>query len=488
MWQIKHMPYKDLQAFIKALEKEGELCRIKEPVSPYLEITEITDRVCKRHGPALLFENVVGHNIPVLTNAFGSFKRMCMALGVNSLDELGNEILTFFEIEKPDSLIKKIKLLPKLKRLSNMFPKLIKKAPCQEVILKGEDIDLMKFPILHCWPLDGGPFITLPLVFTKHPITKIRNVGMYRMQVYDKCTTGMHWHPHKGGAQHYRVAEELGERLEVAVAIGPDPIMTYAATAPLPEDIDEVVFAGFLKGEPIEMVKCITIDHEVPATSQIVLEGYVEPKERRIEGPFGDHTGYYSLPENYPVFHITCITHRKDLIYPATIVGRPPQEDCYIAKATERLFLPLIKKQLPEIVDINLPIEGVFHNIAFISIDKRYPGHAKKVMHAIWGMGQLSFTKIIVIFDKDVNVQNISEVLWRLGNNIDPKRDIVFVEGPVDALDHASPLPLLGSKMGIDATRKWKEEGFTRKWPPDIEMKKEVKEKIDKLWERLGIK
>jgi 4-hydroxy-3-polyprenylbenzoate decarboxylase len=481
------MAYKDLQAFVKALEKKGELVRIKEPVSPYLEITEITDRVCKRYGPALLFENVSGYDIPVLTNAFGSFKRICMALGVDNLDELGEHILEFLQLEAPDSLIKKLKLLPKLKRLGNMFPKLVKKAPCQEVVLKGDEVDLTKFPILHCWPLDGGPFITLPLVFTKHPKSGVRNVGMYRMQVYDKKTTGMHWHPHKGGAQHYRVAEELGQRLEVAVAIGPDPVMTYAATAPLPEDIDEVIFAGFLRGEPVEMVKCLTIDQEVPASSQIVLEGYVEPGERRKEGPFGDHTGYYSLPDDYPVFHITCITHRKDLIYPATIVGRPPQEDCYLAKATERLFLPLIKKQLPEIVDINLPMEGVFHNLAFISIDKRYPGHAKKVMQAIWGLGQLCFTKIVVIFDKDVNVQDISEVLWRLGNNIDPKRDIVFVEGPVDALDHASPLPLLGSKMGIDATRKWPEEGFTREWPPVIEMTKEVKEKIDRLWEKLGL-
>ncbi|MDL1970393.1 MAG: menaquinone biosynthesis decarboxylase [Candidatus Desulfofervidaceae bacterium] len=482
------MAYRDLQAFIKALEKAGEIKRIKEPVSPYLEITEITDRVCKQYGPALLFENVPGYNIPVLTNAFGSFKRICMALGVKNLDELGEGILDFLQTEAPDSLIKKLKLLPKLKRLSNIFPKLVKKAPCQEVVLKGEEVDLSKFPILHCWPLDGGPFITLPLVFTKHPLTDVRNVGMYRMQVYDKTTTGMHWHPHKGGAQHYRVAEELGQRLEVAVAIGPDPVMTYAATAPLPEDIDEVMFAGFLRGEPVEMVKCLTVDQEVPASSQIVLEGYVEPGERRREGPFGDHTGYYSLPDDYPVFHITCITHRKDLIYPATIVGRPPQEDCYLAKATERLFLPLIKKQLPEIVDINLPIEGVFHNLAFIAIDKRYPGHAKKIMQAIWGLGQLSFTKIVVIFDKDVNVQDISEVLWRLGNNIDPKRDIVFVEGPVDALDHASPLPFLGSKMGIDATRKWPEEGFTRVWPPVIEMTPEVKEKINKIWQKLGIK
>ena len=479
------MAYRDLNEFISDLEKKGELLHIKEPVSPYLEITEITDRVCKEHGPALLFENVRGYNIPVLTNAFGSYRRMCLALGVNRLEEIGEEIDHFFQAEAPDSLIKKLKLIPKLKRLSNVFPKLVKKAPCQEVVLMDKEVDLGKFPILHCWPKDGGPFITLPLVFTKHPITGVRNVGMYRLQVYDKNTTGMHWHPHKGGAQHYRVSERLGKRLEVAVAIGPDPATTYAATAPLPEDMDEILFSGFIRNEPVEMVRCITIDHEVPAHSQIILEGYVEPYERRLEGPFGDHTGYYSLPDEYPVFHITCITHRKDLIYPATIVGRPPMEDCYMAKATERIFLPLIKKQLPEIIDINLPIEGVFHNLALVSIDKRYPGHAKKVMHALWGLGQMMFTKIIIVFDKEVDVQNISEALWRLGNNIDPKRDIIFSEGPVDALDHAAPQPLFGSKMGIDATRKWKEEGFKRQWPDVIEMDKEIKEKIDHLWKKL---
>ena len=479
------MAYRDLNEFISDLEKKGELLHIKEPVSPYLEITEITDRVCKEHGPALLFENVRGYNIPVLTNAFGSYRRMCLALGVNRLEEIGEEIDHFFQAEAPDSLIKKLKLIPKLKRLSNVFPKLVKKAPCQEVVLMGKDVDLGKFPILHCWPKDGGPFITLPLVFTKHPITGVRNVGMYRLQVYDKNTTGMHWHPHKGGAQHYRVSERLGKRLEVAVAIGPDPATTYAATAPLPEDMDEILFSGFIRNEPVEMVRCITIDHEVPAHSQIILEGYVEPYERRLEGPFGDHTGYYSLPDEYPVFHITCITHRKDIIYPATIVGRPPMEDCYMAKATERIFLPLIKKQLPEIIDINLPIEGVFHNLALVSIDKRYPGHAKKVMHALWGLGQMMFTKIIIVFDKEVDVQNISEALWRLGNNIDPKRDIIFSEGPVDALDHAAPQPLFGSKMGIDATRKWKEEGFKRQWPDVVEMDKEIKEKIDNLWKKL---
>lgn len=481
------MAFKNLDQFIKALDKAGELKRIREPVSPYLEITEITDRVCKKEGPALMFENAEGYNMAVFTNAFGSYKRMCIALGVGDFNEIGQDILHFLEMEAPQGLIRKLRMIPKLKRLSDMFPRQVKTAPCQEVILKGKDVDLGKFPILHCWPKDGGPFVTLPLVFTKHPDTGIRNVGMYRMQVFDKNTTGMHWHPHKGGAQHYRIAERLGKRLEVAVAIGPDPATTYAATAPLPEDIDEMVFAGFIRQEPVEMIKCLTIDQEVPAESQIILEGYVNPHERRMEGPFGDHTGYYSLQSEYPVFHITCITHRRNPIYPATIVGKPPMEDCYMAKATERIFLPLIKKQLPEIVDINLPIEGVFHNAAFISMDKRYPGHAKKIMQAIWGMGQLAFTKMLFVFDKEVNVQNISEVLWRLGANVDPKRDTIFVEGPVDALDHAAPRPFLGSKMGIDATRKWKEEGFEREWPETIEMDEAIIEKVNDLWKRLGL-
>ncbi len=479
--------YTDLQEFIARLEAEGELVRIKEPLSPKLEIPEVTDRVCKLYGPALLFENVAGYRMPVLTNAFGSFRRMSLALGVENFEALAEDILQFLEIEAPDSIIKKLNLVPKIKRLANIFPKKVKKAPCQEIVLGEDKVDLLKLPVLHCWPQDGGPFITLPVVITRHPETGTRNVGMYRMQVFDKRTTGMHWHLHKGGAHHYRVAERLGQRLPVAVALGPDPAVTYAATAPLPDDVDEIIFAGFLRGKPVEMVKCITVDLEVPATSQIVLEGYVDPGERRLEGPFGDHTGYYSLPDYYPVFHVTCITMRRDAIYPATIVGRPPQEDCYMAKATERLFLPLIKKTLPEIVDINLPMEGVFHNLAFVSIDKRYPGHARKVACALWGLGQMMFCKIIVIFDAEVNVQDVSECLWRLGNNIDPERDIFFVQGPVDALDHASPQAYYGSKMAIDATRKWPEEGFGRDWPDVIEMDPQIKSKIDQLWKRLGL-
>lgn len=481
------MAYRDLQEFIKRLDAAGELARIKEPVSPHLEITEITDRVSKRYGPALLFENVQGYKMPVLTNAFGSYKRMSMALETPNLNALGEDVMDFIEAEAPNTLIKKLKLIPKLKRMGSAIPKLIDKAPCQEIIYKGKEVDLGLLPVLKCWPEDGGPFITLPVIFTKHPETGTRNVGMYRMQVYDKNTTGMHWHTHKGGAQHYRVAERMGKRLPVAVAIGPDPAMTYAATAPLPEDIDEVVFAGFLRNKPVELVRCLTVDLEIPASSQIVLEGYVDPGERRTEGPFGDHTGYYSLADLYPVFHVTCMTCRKDAIYPATIVGRPPQEDCYMAKATERLFLPLIKKTMPEIVDMNLPLEGVFHNLVFISIDKRYPGHAKKVMHALWGTGQMMFSKIICVFDKEVDVQDISHCLWRLGNNVDPRRDVVFVDGPVDALDHASSLPHYGSKMGIDCTRKWPEEGFTRKWPNVIVMNRDIKAKIDKLWPKLGL-
>ncbi len=481
------MAYSDLQEFIRQLERAGELKRIKAPVSPELEITEITDRVCKLYGPALLFENVPGYDMPVLMNAFGSFKRMSMALEVPDLDSLGQEVMDFMEAEAPDTLIKKLKIIPKIKRLSNIMPRMVKKAPCQEVVLEGEQVDLGRLPVLKCWPDDGGPFITLPLVFTKDPETGIRNVGMYRIQVYDRNTTGMHWHTHKGGAHHYRIAERRGEILEVAVAIGPDPAMTYAATAPLPDDMDEVAFAGFLRQAPVELVKCRSIDLEVPANSQIVLEGYVKPGERRIEGPFGDHTGYYSLADEYPVFHVTCMTMRKDAIYPATIVGQPPQEDCYMAKATERLFLPMIKKTLPEIVDMNLPLEGVFHNLALVSIDKRYPGHARKVVNALWGLGQMMFCKIICIFDKEVDVQDLSQVLWRLGNNIDPERDIFFTRGPVDALDHAAPMTHYGSKMGIDCTRKWPEEGFERDWPEVIQMDPEVRKKIDALWPKLGL-
>jgi 4-hydroxy-3-polyprenylbenzoate decarboxylase len=479
------MAYNDLREFLKVLEDHGLLKRIRTEVDPILEIAEVNDRVVKAGGPALLFENPKGSKFPVLVNAFGSFERMRLALEVESLDEIGQRMLEFLEPEIPSNLIEKLKALPKLKRLADFLPKYVKSGPCKEVIMR-DNPSLDVFPILKTWPGDGGRFITLPMVFTKDPETGGRNCGMYRMHVYDSRTTGMHWHMHKDGAKHYRKAERLGRRLEVAVAIGSDPAVMYSSTAPLPEDIDEMLLAGFLRRSPVELVKCETVDLEVPANAEIVLEGYCEPAERRIEGPFGDHTGYYSLQDEYPVFHITCITHRRDAIYPATIVGRPPMEDCYIGKATERIFLPLIRKQLPEIVDMNLPLEGVFHNIAIVSIDKRFPGHARKVMYALWGMGQMSFTKAIVIVDSWVDVQNLSEVVWRMGNNVDPKRDIVIVEGPLDVLEHASDIPAYGGKIGIDATKKIPSEGFHRSWPDDISMSEEIKRLVTERWKEYG--
>ena len=460
------MAFYDLREFINALESRGMLKRIKTPVDCNLEITEITDRVSKMEGKknvALLFENVKGYDMPVLMNAFGSMERLALAFGVNDIEEIPNELreilrLPYISLQNKMDLIH---IIPTAKRAIN-FPKYVKKAPCQEVVIT-DNPTLDKFPILKCWPQDGGPFITLPLVFTRNPKTGKRNVGMYRLQKYDGQTTGMHWHLHKDGASNYRAYQEMGkDKIEVAVAIGTDPVITYAATAPLPRDIDEMVFAGFLRKKSVEMVKCKTVDVEVPACSEIVLEGYVNIGETRREGPFGDHTGYYSLADDYPVFHITCITHRKNPIYSATIVGKPPMEDCFLAKATERIFLPLLQQTLPEIRDINFPLEGVFHDCVMVSIKKTYPQQAKKVMHAIWGMGQMMFTKMIIVVDEHVDVQKEKEVWWRVFNNIDAKHDIVMVEGPLDALDHSSPMAKWGTKIGIDATKTWPEEGHTR--------------------------
>ncbi|EKO37660.1 MAG: menaquinone biosynthesis decarboxylase, SCO4490 family [Solidesulfovibrio magneticus str. Maddingley MBC34] len=481
------MAYKDLQEFLRLLDKKGELKRIAAPLDPYLEIAEVTDRVSKAVGPALFFENPKGSRFPVVTNAFGSFPRMNLALESEDLDALGRRIDDVLEMEKPEGLIEKLKLLPKLAKMAGIFPKTVASAPCQDVVLTGDAVDLSILPVLTTWPGDAGPFITFPVVITKDPETGKRNVGMYRMQVFDKTTTGMHWHRHKGCAAHYRLAEKRGERLEVAVAIGPDPACTYAATAPLPDDIDEFLFAGFLRQKAVELVQCKTVDLQVPANSQFVLEGYVEPGQRRREGPFGDHTGYYSLADDYPVFHVTAITHRKDAVYPATLVGQPPMEDTYMGKATERLFLPLIKKQLPEIKDMSLPVEGVFHNFCFVSIDKRYPGQTRKIMYAIWGLGQMMFTKFIVVVDAEVNVQNTAEVWWRVGNNVDPRRDVVIVDGPLDALDHSAPMACFGGKMGIDATKKGPEEGHTRGWPDALAMDPATKARIDAVWDELGL-
>ena len=475
------MPFKSLKEFVNTLEAAGELKRVTAAIDPRLEITEYTDRVCKAGGPALLLTTVRGSEFPVLMNAFGSMRRMALALGVDDIESLAAEIEALLAKKPPATLTDKVKTLVELFHLGRTAPRTVKTGPCKEVIEREPDLNTL--PVLTCWPGDGGPFITLPMVFTRHPETGQRNVGMYRMQVYDARTTGMHWHVHKVGAEHYRRYEARGERMPVAVALGGDPAMTYAATAPLPEAVDEVFFAGFLRKKGVEMVKCETSDLEVPADADFVLEGYVEPGERRREGPFGDHTGYYSLAGDYPVFHVECITRRADPIYPATIVGRPPMEDCFMAKTTERLFLPMLKTVLPELVDLNLPVEGVFHNLAIVSIRKQYPFHARKVMHALWGLGQMMFTKAIVVVDEEVNVQDPAEVVWRVGNNIDPKRDITFTEGPADVLDHAATHPNISTKMGIDATKKWPGEGFSREWPGTIEMTPEVKRRIDEIFD-----
>jgi 4-hydroxy-3-polyprenylbenzoate decarboxylase len=482
------MSYRDLREFIRALEKNGELKRISFEVDPVLEITEFADRSVKQNGPALLFEKPKGSKIPVLINAFASMRRMELALGVSSVEEVAGRISEFLEMRMPQGLIGKLKMLPKLAEMGAFFPRTVSDGECKEVIRKQE-FSLQEFPILQCWPKDAGRFITLPLVFSRNPDTGKRNCGMYRMQVFDERTTGMHWQTHKQGAEHYRrlLKEGTKKRMEVAVAVGSDPATMYSAVLPLPPDLDEMMIAGFLRGRPVDMVKCETVDLEVPANAEIVLEGHVEPGELRTEGPFGDHTGFYSLEDDYPVFHVTCITHRKKPIYATTIVGPPPMEDFYMGKAIERIFLPLMRLQLPEVRDISMPAEGVFHNLVLVSIRKSYPGHARKVMSAIWGLGQAMFSKCIVVVDEDVDVQNVREVLWKALNNIDPERDIQFVMGPVDSLDHSSRLPNYGSKMGVDATRKWPGEGFTRPWPGVIAMTPEIKRRVDELWKKAGL-
>ncbi len=521
------MAYSDLREWISALDKAGELKRVKVEVDPILEIAEITDRVSKwgprgKHGPggpALLFENVKGHpGAKVLINQFGSAERMKLALEVDSLDEIPARIKMFMDLKSPQGFMDKLKMLPLLTEVGNFFPKTVPTGPCKEVIKKG-DFSLLDFPILQCWPKDGGRFITLPSVITRNPHTGKRNVGTYRLHVYDERTTGMHWQRQKQGAEHYReqmrrkaadgaehpltaaldmmarsgggsrVADgkQVSGRMDVAVAIGTDPAMMFSSIVPAPPDIEEFIIAGFLRQKPVELVKCETVDLEVPATSEIVLEGYVELDELKMEGPFGDHTGFYTMEDLYPVFHVTCITHRKDPIYSTTIVGKPPMEDAWMGKAVERIFLPAMRLSIPEIVDVNLPIEGVFHNLMIVSIKKSYPGQARKVMNGIWALGQAMSTKCILVVDEDVNVQDLGEVTLKVLNNIDPERDIQFTLGPVDSLDHASRLPDYGSKMGVDATRKWPSEGFARPWPEEITMDAETKERVTKRWKEFGL-
>lgn len=486
------MAYQDLRAFLAALEQRGLLHRVKTEVDPVLEIAEITDRMCKSAGggKALFFEKVKGSAYPVVTNIFGSFERMSLALESRTLDEVARRIEDLLNQAPPKTFIEKISMLPKLLELAKCLPKRVKTAPCQEVV-ETDRPDLSVFPVLKCWPGDGQPtdegrFITFPMVFTKDPETGRQNCGMYRIHIYNETTTGMHWHIHKDGARHYDKYMKLGRRMPAAIAVGGDPSVIYAASCPLPESVDEMLFAGFLRKAPVEMVKCITSDIEVPANSELVIEGYLDPGEQRIEGPFGDHTGFYSAADLYPVFHATCITHRKNLVYPATIVGKPPMEDCYMGKATERIFLPLIRLDFPEIRDINLPMEGVFHNFALISIRKSYPGHAKKIIHGLWGKGQMMFSKLLIVVDEDVDVQDLSYTAWRVLNNVDWKRDVVISEGPLDDLDHAANFPRYGAKMGIDATRKGREEGMMRDWPEELFMSGEIKRLVDRRWQEYG--
>jgi 4-hydroxy-3-polyprenylbenzoate decarboxylase len=477
--------FSDINDFLADLEQRKRLVRFPEPVSPDLEIAAVTDRACKEPGggPALLFTNPTGYDIPVASNVYGSTERMCLALGVKTLDDLAVEIDELMTPQMPAGLMDAIKMLPMVGRLRDLMPKTVKDAACHEIVDRNATLDSL--PILKCWPDDGGKYITFPLVFTKDPETGGRNIGTYRMQLFDGRSTGMHWQRHKGGAQHYRVAERLGKRLEVAVALSAEPVLPYCATAPMPEGLDELLLGGFLSRRRIDLVKCVTVDLEVPASSHIVLEGYVEPGERRREGPFGDHTGLYSQPDDFPVFHLTCITQRKRPTYLTTVVGVPPMEDYYLGLASERIFLPMIRKTLPEIVDMHFPAEGIFHNLVLVSIDKRYPGHARKIMNAFWGLGQLMFSKTIVVVDRDVDVQNLSQVAWIVGTHMDPLRDIQMTKGPVDDLDDAADLPAFGGKMGIDATRKWASEGYTRSWPARVVTTEAAGRRAAEIWSKI---
>jgi 4-hydroxy-3-polyprenylbenzoate decarboxylase len=485
------MAWRDLREFADHLERRGRLRRVSVPVSRDLEITEITDRVSK--GPAgsnvaLLFERVEGSEVPVLVNTFGSAERMAWALGAERLDDLGERVARLLDLRMPGTFAERLRKLGTLADVARAAPRRVTQAPCQEVVETAAP-SVAGLPILRCWPGDAGRFITLPCVFTRDPETGARNVGMYRLQVFDDRTLGMHWQTHKGSAEHHRRAEELGagRRMEVAVVLGGDPAMIYAASAPLPPGVDEVVFAGWLRGEGVELVRCRTIDLEVPAHAEIVLEGWVDPRERRLEGPFGDHTGYYSLAREYPVFHLTAVTRRARPLYPTTIVGRPPQEDYWLGKATERLFLPIIRTMLPEVVDINMPAEGVFHNLVIVSIRKRYPGQARKVMLALWGMGLMALAKTIVVVSEHVNVHDLSEVAWRATGNIDPRRDLLVLEGPMDDLDHAALRHRFGGKLGIDATEKGPLDDLGQPWPEEIVMTPEVRDLVDRRWKEYGL-
>jgi 4-hydroxy-3-polyprenylbenzoate decarboxylase len=475
---------KDLRDWIALLEREGELVRVGAEVDPDLEVTEIVDRTLKAGGPALLFEHPKGAQHPLFINQFGTERRMCLAFGVERLDDVARKVADVLEMQPPSGLMDKVRGLQKLKSIADSLPETVRRGPVHEVVLQGDDVDLGVLPVQRCWPGDPAPFITLPAVITRDPRDGVRNVGMYRMQVIDRRSTFMHWQLHKDGRADWLATDG---RIQVAVALGLDPITAYSASAPLPKHIDELMLAGFLRGAPVELVKGVTVDLEVPAHAEIVLEGYVDKDEALgDEGPFGDHTGYYTAAEPFPVFHVTAMTMRRDAVYPSIVVGKPPQEDAWLGKATERIFLPAIKATVPEIVDYDLPVAGAFHNCCIVSIRKAFPGHAHKVMHAIWGLGMLSLTKCIVVVDAHVDVHDYEQVLFYAGANVDPARDVVLARGPLDHLDHAPEHQFIGGKLGIDATAKLPQEG-ARVWPEEIEMSSEVRALVDRRWDEYGI-
>lgn len=481
-------PYADLNEFLSALQRAGELHRVSAPVDPHLEISEIVTRTVRAGGPALVFDRPTRGDMPVAINLFGTERRMAMALGVSHLDEVGERIGALVKPELPVGWAGIRDGIGKLLQLKAVPPKHVKTAPCQEVVYKGDKVDLNRLPGLQIWPDDGGIYHNFGLTHTKHPETGKRNLGLYRLQQHGHNTLGMHWQIHKDSTAHHAVAERLGQRLPVAIAIGADPVVSYSASAPLPSDIDEYMFAGFLRGDRVEMVDCLTVPLQVPASAQIVLEGYLEPGERLPEGPFGDHTGFYTPVEDFPVLHVECMTTRKQPIYHSIITSKPPQEDLGLGKATERIFLPLLKIMIPDIVDYDLPAAGVFHNCVIVSIRKRYPKHAQKVMSAIWGAHLLSLSKLIVVVDDDCDVHDYAEVAFRAFGNVDYKHDLLITEGPVDHLDHASYQQFWGGKAGLDATRKGPAEGYHRGWPEEMIMSPDVVARVDKRWREYGFK
>ena len=477
-----------LPEFLERLERDGDLVRITAEVDPYLEITEVVDRVVRAGGPALVFERVRGSRIPLAMNVFGTTARMAKALGVDDLDEIGARIASLLKPEVPHGLAGLREAMNKVGQLRAVPPKSVRKGSCQDVVVKGDKVDLMTLPALHTWPADGGAYFNLGLTHTRHPQTGQRNLGLYRLQRHDRNTVGMHWQIHKDSNAHHAVAERLGERLPVAIAFGCDPVLTYAASAPLPPDIDEYLFAGFLRRDRVEMVDCVSVPLQVPADAQVVLEGWLEPGERRPEGPFGDHTGFYTPVEPFPALRVDVMTMRKKPVFQSIVVGRPPAEDGPMGKATERIFLPLVKLLIPDIVDLDMPVDGVFHNCVIVSIDKRFPKHAHKVMHAIWGAGMLSLAKLVVVVDADCDVHDYHEVAWRAFGNVDYAHDLVAAVGPVDHLDHASYQQFWGGKIGLDATAKLPTEGYSRGWPEMISQDPKVIERVTARWKEFGLR